>query len=250
MDDETMLIRRFEDLSSQADRRFTYTFSGFLNLSEQDTLLKIKNNLSMPASLYAPQDTSERKIAVFGSESLFGYPPEYPVCVLEIAPLSEKFAEDLTHRDYLGAVLNTGIDRSLTGDIIIREKHAWIYCLTSIAEFLKDSLKRVRHTEVQLKCASMDIPELTPVFEELRINVASERLDAIASAFTGITRSKIMPLFTQQQIFINSRIIENPAARLKEGDVLNIRGYGKAIYEGIDGVSKKGRLYVVLKKYV
>ena len=35
-----------------------------------------------------------------------------------------------------------------------------------------------------------------------------------------------------------------------EGDVLNVRGFGKAIYDGIDGTSRKGRLYVVLRKYV
>ena len=250
MDERELLARRFMDLSDQADKRGTYTFSQFLNLSEQDQLLKLKNSFLTAAALYGPQATSERKIAVFGSEAEFGYLPEYPITVLKISPVSEKFSEELSHRDYLGAVLNTGIDRGLTGDIIIRGKNAYIFCLNSIADYLKDTLHHIRHTDVIVKEASGRLPELEPEFEELRINVASERLDAIVAAFINQSRTKASVYFSRELVFVNSRAVTDVSAHLKEGDVLNVRGFGKAIYDGIDGTSRKGRLYVILRKYV
>ena len=250
MDNTTLLKSRFEDLAAQADKRFSYTFSGFLSLPEQDLFLKMKNAFPVPAFLYGPSEDSERKIAVFGSYEELGYEPDYPVKVLEIAPVSDRFSETLSHRDYLGAVLNTGIDRSLTGDIVIHEKRAWLFCLDSIAAFIKETLTHIRHTDVTVREADSDIPELKPSFEEVRLNVPSERLDAVVAAFIKESRTKASLLFTRELVFVNSQVVTNLSAHLKEGDVLNVRGYGKAIYEGIDGTSRKGRLYVVLKKYI
>ena len=250
MDDLELLSRRFSDLSHLAERRGTYTFSNFLNLTEQDQFLRLKSSFPMAASLYGPQETSERKIAVFGSEAEFGYPPEYPVSVLKIAPVSEKFSEELSHRDYLGAILNTGIDRGLTGDIIVRGKKAYLFCLDSIADYLKDNVHHIRHTDVLVSAASGSLPELAPEFQELRLNVPSERLDAIVAAFINQSRTKATVYFSRELVFVNSRAVTDVSAHLKPGDVLNVRGFGKAIYDGIDGQSRKGRLYVVLRKYI
>lgn len=37
---------------------------------------------------------------------LFFFSQEYPISCICIRPSMEKFAENLTHRDYLGAILN------------------------------------------------------------------------------------------------------------------------------------------------
>ena len=37
--------------------------------------------------------------------------------------------------------------------------------------------------------------------------------------------------------------------RLKPGDILSVRGFGKARYDGVDRSSRKGRLFVILQKY-
>lgn len=248
-DEEIFLEKRLTDLARQAERRMSYTYSPFLNLQEQDLFLRIKNTFPVSSALYAPQELAERKLAVFGSPDEFTVEPDLPVRVLRISPKSEHFAEELSHRDYLGAVLNTGIDRGLTGDIIIKGKYAWLFCLESIADYLTNNLTRVRHTEVTVTEVETDIPELRPDFEEIRFNVPSERLDAVVAAFTKLSRTKAQNLFSQKLVFVNSRSTEDVSARLKEGDVLNVRGYGKAIYDGVDGASRKGRLYVVMRKY-
>ena len=256
-DEEKFLKRHFIDLARQAESRSMYTYSGFLGLPEQSVLFSAGKDLSFIGwSLYGGSEAAERQLAVFGSEKDFGYGPDYPIVIMEVKPSSEKYGEELSHRDYLGAILGLGIERELIGDIIIKGKCAWFYALESAADFLRENLTEIRHTTVRCRLigkASDDhpeIPELKPKLQELKINIASERLDSIVAGFTGISRSHVTELFSTKRVFVNGKITENYSKGLKEGDILNVRGFGKAVYCGISGTSRKGRLYVILEKYV
>ncbi len=250
-EEERLLLGHLRDLSERASRSGIYMFSGFLSLPEQDLFLRNAREFGLTDyRLSGGYEGAERKIAVFGSEDEFGYPPELPISVLEISPLSEKYCEELSHRDILGAMMSLQIDRSLTGDIIVRGKQAYVLSLTKSAEFLCGSLTRIRHTDVTVQITGSDIPELRPVLKELSLNIASERLDSIVAGFTGISRSHVERLFHEQRVFLNGRMTDSLSARPKEGDILTVRGFGKAVYCGISGSSKKGRLYVKLNQYV
>ena len=260
MDQDEKLRRHLIDLAALAEKRYNLTSSGFLNLAEQDLFYRLRPEFSpVRCALTGGFSQAERKMALFWPAD--DYNPDFsgltkdpeaaaPISVLLIAPVNARFAEDLTHRDYLGAILNLGIDRSLTGDILVKDHLAYVFCLESMKELLIRDLTRVRNTSVTVSEVSRDIPELVPEYQELRVNVASERLDAVVAALAGVSRSKAVDLFPAQRVFVNSRIITDPGKKLKEGDVLSVRGFGKAIYQGIDGESRKGRLYVTLKKFV
>ena len=156
----------------------------------------------------------------------------------------------LTHRDYLGAVLGLGIDRSLIGDILVRGKHAWFICLSSAADMLVSSLSQVRRTTVIAAASNPDIPELQPRFAPLRFNVASERLDTVVAAFAGLSRGQAEKLFSAEKVFVNGRTVTDKGARLKPGDILSVRGFGKAVYDGVEYETRKNRLWVSLRKYI
>ena len=247
---EDRLIKRFADLAARAQRNYSYTYTGFLSQAEQDVLLKQARELSAPFLLWGEKENAERRVAAFGSEADFGYSPEWPVTVLEVRPLSEKFGEELSHRDYLGAVLGLGIDRSLTGDIIIRGKTGWLYCLESIADFLCENLTAVRHTSVRCGRVSGEVPELAPKLQTESLNVASERADAVIAAVTKLSRTKTAELFKAQRVYVGGRLLADPGRALKEGDRVSVRGFGKFIYRGVVGETKKGRCYVIVERYV
>ena len=255
MEHDELIRNHLIDLARQAETRGAYTYSGFLGLPEQDIYTRLQPEISfIPNMLFGGSEASERQIAVFGSEKELGYPPEYPIVVMKISPTAGKFSEMLTHRDFMGAILNLGIDRSLIGDIIVRGNDAYVYCLTSIQDYLRDNLISVRHTDVSCTFAAdmahvQDIPELRPVLTPQSINVASERMDSIVAGFTNISRSHIKELFLRQRVLLNGRIITSLSVSPKPGDVITVRGFGKAVYDGVSGKSKKGRLYVTLRKY-
>ena len=48
----------------------------------------------------------------------------------------KKFSEELTHRDYLGALMNLGISRTKTGDIIVQDKQPYLIVSESIADYI------------------------------------------------------------------------------------------------------------------
>ena len=251
MDATKELQMHIKDLAQRAESRGTYTYSAFLSPAElSDVLARERELIPVPYTLWGGSEAAERKLICFGSEAWFGYPPVWPICVVAIAPAAERFAEELSHRDYLGALMSLGIERELTGDIVIRGKFAWLYCLDSIADFLCENLTSVRHTAVQCHVETGEVPALALQFQTLRLNVASERIDAVTAAFLGKSRSSIGELFSAGRVFVNSRAVADGSKLLREGDILSVRGFGKAAYDGIDGTSKKGRSYAVLRKYI
>lgn len=250
MTDEQLLKNRIYDLAERADSAGTYTCTGFLSPMEQEIWHAVKKDLPVGSFLYGGTEAAIRKMAVFGSEELFGYAWEPCVKVLRISPRNERFASECTHRDYLGSLMSLGIDRRVTGDIIVHGKEAWIFVLDSAADFIAENLTNVRRNDVLCEEVSGDVPDLSPRFEDISANIASERLDLIIGAAAGVKREDAKKLLGSERIFVNERLVSSSGHRLKEGDVIVIRGFGKFIYDGVKGTSRKGRLYAALRKYV
>ena len=120
--EESMLQKRLVELSRLAYNRGIVIFSDFLNLNELNILHTTPKDMFLSQyKTYGGYDLSERQMAVFLPDALY-YDYEYPIQIIEVTPSSKRFAEDLTHRDYLGARMNLGIERSKVGDIIVEDQ--------------------------------------------------------------------------------------------------------------------------------
>jgi RNA-binding protein YlmH len=243
------VIRHLLDICRRSEKTGTWQYSAFLSPAEQDEWLRSPESAGYAFFLTGGYEAAERKLLAAGTETEAG-PAEPPVSVVAVRPKSEKYAEELTHRDYLGAILGLGIERSLIGDILVQGKRAWFFCLASAAEMLASSLTQVRRTTVEAQVTGTDVPELQPRYAPQRLNVASERLDAVTAAFTGLSRGQADKLFGAEKVFVNGRTVTDRSARLKEGDILSVRGFGKAVYDGIEHETRKNRLWVMLRKYI
>ena len=243
------MLRHLLDLCRKSEKTGTWQYSGFLSPAEQDDFLRSPEAGGFSFFLTGGYENAERKILAAGNEEEFG-PAEPPVTVIEVRPKSEKYAEELTHRDYLGAILGLGIERGVLGDILVRGKAAWFLCLSSVADLLTSALTQVRRTTVIAAVTGADVPELQPRYAPLRVNVASERLDAVVAAFANCSRGQADKLFAAEKVFVNGRAVPDRSARLKEGDMLSVRGFGKAVYDGIEYETRKKRFLVQLRKLV
>ncbi len=113
------LKNRIRELADKSYNQNQYTFTGFLGLAEQDALWQVEREVKFAGiTLYGGREEAERKLLRFGSEAELGYEQHFPICCIRIRPLSAKFADKLSHRDYLGALMNLGIERSTIGDIL------------------------------------------------------------------------------------------------------------------------------------
>lgn len=249
MDSANVILRHLTDLYLRAEKQSIYQYSAFLTPAEQDAFRKNLPKGALPFAFDGGFPEAERRVLVCGDEETFGYPPEPPLAVLSIAPAHEKFAEDLTHRDFLGALMSLGIERAQLGDIVIRDGTAYLICLEPISGYIAGSLTSVRRTAVKVRREEGPVPALEPELQEMSLNVASERLDAVVAAFCRLARGKADQLFAAEKVFVNGLPVTDRACRLKEGDRFSVRGFGKAIYDGIGSETKKGRLYVRLRKF-
>lgn len=237
--EEQLTIKRFLELSARSEMRGIYVYTDFLNLNEQSLLLSaVKRNVT----LFGGHENAERNIAIFGNSEEFGYEYAPPVKCLKAEPLNKKFSDELSHRDFLGSLMNLGIKRETLGDIIINENTSYIFCLETVAEYLCDNLTKVKHTNV--KCTLCEeLPEETEKEPEERIvHAASERLDAVTGAVYNLSRSESALLITSKKVFVNSKLCENTSYGLKPGDIVSVRGFGRYVYSENAGKTKKDRL--------
>lgn len=241
--EDNILINRFHDLARLADSRNYRTFSDFLTLAEQSLLSG--EVFSVPVTLYGGYETAERKVAFMGDFD----EDDCPVCIIEIAPVMQKFANTLTHRDFLGALMSLGIRREMLGDIIISENKGYLFCLETVADFITENLDKIKHTTVRcvrtdtLPCQAVQLPEPE------QIVVASERLDVLVAAVYNLSRTAARNLFLQKNVFVDSRLAENPSRTLSDGQTVSVRGYGRFIYEKAEGETRKGRLRVSVRVF-
>lgn len=249
--EEEFLQKRFVDLANQSYRNNIYTFTGFLSASEQDLFYRTLPGLGQIGyTLFGGVDGCERQMLRFGKEEMLGYEEPFPICCVQIRPTAPKFADKLTHRDFLGALMNLGIERNTLGDIFITDKTGYVFCHEKVAEYMLVSVDRIRHTTVKCKLLA-EAPEATlPTLKKESLIVSSERLDGIVAKLFHLSRSQSLLLFREKKVFVNGRCMENNSGICKEGDIVSVRGCGKFIYRGCVHETKKGNLSITLERYV
>lgn len=241
---------RLHELAERSFSQGTYTFTGFLGLSEQDVFWQEEPKLRYAGyALYGGCEGADRVMVRFGSTEELGYEVPFPIVCIHVAPVQQKFAEELSHRDFLGALMNLGIERSTLGDIRVGEKQACLFCQDSMAEFLCGNLKQVKHTQV--RCA------VTEDFEVLRreepstvtVQVQSLRVDAVLAKVHNLSREKSLELFRAGKVYVNGRLCENNSRLLEPGETVNARGYGKFVLRGEARETRKGKLSIEAAVY-
>jgi RNA-binding protein YlmH len=141
-----------------------------------------------------------------------------------------------THRDFLGAILGTGISRDRVGDIVVSgERGADVLCTPEMCEFLSGALTSVRTVKVEAKevdASELKVPE--PKVEEIQTSEASTRLDALDSG----------------DVKVNWKECTKGRMDLKAGDIISCRGKGRVEVKEIEPARKEGRFAVRLMRYV
>ncbi len=244
MNEKELLEKRLNELEQRALNRNYITFSDFLNQDEISILKSLKHNSEY--ALFGGYEYAERCIAAFG-ENIQNQ--NYPIVCLKISPVKQKFADRLSHRDFLGALMNLGINRNTLGDIITENNEGYLFCNKNIANYIEQNLLRVRHTTVT--CSFIDeTPEfINKLPDSEEIIVSSLRADAVISGVFKLSRNETARLFNSEKVFINSKTAVKESVVLKDGDTVSLRGYGKFIFVQPIRQTKKGRTIIEIKIY-
>ena len=250
-DDSLLIKRRFVELAKKSYNSGYFAFTNFLGLAEQSSFSEILSEIKgIKYTAFGGAEGAERVIIRFGSVEELGYEEPFPIVMLKIAPKSEKFADKLSHRDFLGSLMNLGVEREMFGDIVIINNVGYLFAKEEIADYVIDSLSKVKHTDVLVTKAT-ELPEGELYRTEKKtVQINSERVDAVVAKVFSLSRDDSQALFKKKLVFINGKCIESASHTPKSGDVISVRGYGRMVYDGCESLSKKGKLNVSVKLYV
>ena len=250
MEKDEFFLKRIRELANLSYQRDIVTFSDFLNLNEQNMVSSLKRQFpQIVMETFGGYENAERQMVAFHPDAL-AFTWEYPIDCLKIEPKAIKFSESLTHRDYLGALLNLGIERSVIGDIVVQEKAAWFFCQNKMTDFFLDNLCRVRHTNILI--TKVDDPDKLPrpKLEAINGTCASVRLDSLISLAFKASRSSMVSYIEGGQVFVNGKLITSNGYEPKEVDIISVRGKGRFIFDGMSHQTKKGRCGVRILRYI
>lgn len=245
------LKKRLLELAEKSYNRGIYTYTPFLSLSEQQIFYEVEKEVAYAGlGMEGGAPVCERKIIRFGSVENIGYEEKYPIACIELMPVTPKFADNFTHRDFLGAVMNLGIERNTIGDIFLKEPGAVLFCQESIAPYILENLGQVKHTAIKCRIveAKEELQEAEP--KEVSVTVASARIDGVIAKLYSISRSQSLELFRTGRVFVNGMTMENNSYPLKEGDAVTVRGYGRFLFYGMAGETRKGRERVNIGMFI
>lgn len=242
-------IARVIDKAEQAIKNWEVVCTDFLSPPVMIEVQEIFQNLTEINCLdWGGYPQAERKRIGLSRPDILMEKSQIELAALDIA--GNFLFDTATHRDFLGSILGTGITRDKVGDIIVLgERGAQAIVVPEMVEFLETSLTQVR--SVAVKTQKIDLSELKiqpPKKKEMTTVEASMRLDAVASAGFGMSRSKMASMISAGDVRVNWKDVTQTSHNIKAGDLISVRGKGR-LEVGEVSVTKKERYRIDLVRY-
>ncbi|MBE9111982.1 photosystem II S4 domain protein [Nodosilinea sp. LEGE 07298] len=243
-------LARVLDQADQAVKTWDIVVTDFLSPPEQAEANAMLQRLTDVHSLaWGGYPQAERQRLAIARTDI---PLDQSQIPLSLLTINGNFMFDpANHQDFLGALLGTGLDRGKVGDIIVLgERGAQAIAEPELADFLAQSLTQVRSVSVKVQPLEWNqLRVRPPQKKDLTTVEASLRLDAVASAGFGMSRSKMADLINSGDVRVNWKPITQASHTLSTGDLVAIRGKGR-LEIGDIAVTKKERYRVNLTRYL
>lgn len=261
-DTNKLLINIIEDRYRRFQKSYSIVTSDFLDMT-QCSLAEpfVRSHRAEGAYMYGGYEDAERRMVVFvpdylgveNEEELLSFFAENqedcPLAILDVT-IKQK-GVTLKHSDYLGSLLSLGIKREKTGDIMVQQNGAQIFVAAEIADYLAENYFKAGKVPLEAKVRPVSqLVKSQANIKEIRVSIPSPRLDNVISAAFDVSRKSAVEAINRGIVFVDNIENKKPDYSLKGGEKLVLRGKGKAIYKGINGTSKKGKLYADFDRYI
>ncbi len=249
--EDRLTLAKVLDKAEQAESRNIPASTDFLSPQQRARALDLLRLAGIPETsciLQGGYKGAERQIFLFLPDWMEAENAESPIRCLRAAFREE---EKLTHRDFLGSLMGMGVVREKIGDILVAPDSADLLVLDSVADFLLQSWTSAGRAKLSVSAIgpeNLHIP--TVQRKEIRDTVSSLRLDAVASSGFRLARGKAAALIESGKVQLNWRECVKPDKLLEAGDVVSARGFGKFELSEVGGLTRKGRISIVLQVYV
>lgn len=243
------LAGKLIDLADQARRNRRYMVSDFMDphgINVADIVASNYTQITMKS--FGGFQNAERMRIAYVVDDFYGE-PDFAIAALLVT--WDKRYYDVGHRDVLGAFTGMGCSRDILGDIVFTDEGAQMVVDKTMVPFILSNLTQIGAATVEVK----EIPLTELKEKEQRVKVISAtlsalRLDAVAAAGFGVSRSRMAEEIKGQNVRVNWQDAKNPSQLVKEGDVISFRSRGRAELAEVRGTTKKGRMAITMKRYL
>ena len=248
--DDRLLLAKIWDKLCAGMRKNIPANTAFLTLRELQMCRYLFGNAE-GLFAFGGYEGAERQMLVYLPEYLekdFLYGEDTPLVCLRATFFD---SDTPSHRDFLGALMGEGIARETVGDICVGKSSCDFFVTEDIAPYLLQNFTGAGRTKVHLEKISLtevSVPE--PEIKEIKDTVASNRLDSIISSGFRIGRSTATGYITAGKAAIDGLPCEKPDKAISEGAKISVRGLGKIKLQTLGNQTKKGRISVVIHRYV
>lgn len=247
--EDKLLDARLNDMADRCERYGAPVFSAFLDERQcavaEQRLRHLPSGLGF--ALYGGYEGAMRKMLAVFPEYCPAEEGDYPMKCLTLTYRPE---DEVTHRDVLGSFMAQQLRREVIGDILTGEGVSQCFVTDVAAKLLVQSVTKIGRVGVRLTCERELCLGNTQEFRQISGTVASLRLDCVVSLAAGISREKAAALIRSDRVGVNHFPASSVSQELHEGDILSIRGCGRFILYGIDGLTKKNRIHIDIRKYI
>lgn len=251
--EERTLLARVLDQLDKAAQRGVPAHTPFLSPGERAAVEGLLAATGQPRHLFwGGYEGAERTLCVFladwQEETDFSADPDGPLAALEARFPPDS---DLDHRDVLGSLMGLGLTREKLGDILLLEGRCQVVALADCVPILLTQWDSAGRARLKLRQIPLDTLESRPPqIKEIRDTVATLRLDAVVGSAFSLSRTKAADLVSGGRVSLNHRECQKGDRAVEEGDTIACRGLGKCVVKEIVGQSKKGRVMLVLERYI
>ena len=248
--EDRLLLAKLWDKINAGMRKSIPASTCFLSPREQE-LAKYLFGEAEGLHAFGGYGDAERKMLVYLPEYLEEsalYDEDSPCVCLRAAFFQ---GDSPSHRDFLGALMGSGIARESVGDILVDKGQCDFFVTAEIALYLLQNFTSAGRTKLHLsKIALTDANIPKPEVKEIRDTLASLRLDSVISSGFRIGSSLAAQYVSAGKASIDGLPCEKPDKPVPEGAKISVRGLGKIKLESVNGRTKKDRISVVIHRYV
>ena len=243
-----LLVEKILDWVNIANEKYIEKFSFFLDCRQSKIAKQVIDSLRFDNyKFFGGYDDAHRLV-------LGVFPPyteindsDFPVKGLTF---TYRKCDILTHRDVLGSLMSLNISRECIGDIIISEGKTIVFAVDKILPLILENVHKIARIGVKAE-VGFDLSDvsLEQKFTEICGTVASLRADCVIALAINKSREKASALIKSNGIYIDYEEVFSPSAEMCEGIGFSIRGHGKFLLSSVNGLSRKNRLHITIKKY-
>ncbi len=244
--EQQAFLNRLIDLAEQAGRQYLTTATAFLSPADQAVAAPFLRNRKIPFSLEGGFEQAERKRCLLWADA--EQAPAVTDFVAATAIISQP-ENGLGHRDYLGALLGLGLKRDQLGDILVQPDRAIVFHHPNLTAFFMTQLEQVGSCRVSCEATSAEPVVTQSAPERQRLSVSSLRIDVVLGAIYHQSRSKALELIRRGQVQIDWAECSKPEQQIRAGQMLAVRGSGRAQVVQCDEVNRKGKVVLVVERY-